>query len=352
MLRVGIAGIGFMGMIHYLCYQKTRGVKVAAICEQDQRRLTGDWRGIQGNFGPAGTQMDLKGVATYDSLDALLADDSLDLIDVTLPPALHADVSVRALKAGKHVFCEKPMSLTLAECNRMSRAAKGADRQLLIGHVLPFFPEYQWAWREIQSGRHGKLLGGTFKRVISDPHWLNNYWRADVVGGPLLDLHVHDAHFIRLVFGMPKGVTTCGRTRNALPEYWHTQFEYGSRGPTVEATSGIINQPGRSFNHGFEIHLEHATLLFEFAVMKGEGLYLCPPTILSNKGDVERPQLSDGNPMAAFEAEIAEVVRCLRRGVPSAILNSSLAQDAILLCQQQSESLRQRKPVALSYTNS
>ena len=54
MVRVGIAGLGFMGMIHYLSYQKVRGVKVAAICEQARKRLTGDWRDIKGNFGPAG----------------------------------------------------------------------------------------------------------------------------------------------------------------------------------------------------------------------------------------------------------------------------------------------------------
>ena len=54
MIRVGIAGIGFMGMTHYLAYQKIRGVKVAALCEQDAKRLAGDWRSIKGNFGPAG----------------------------------------------------------------------------------------------------------------------------------------------------------------------------------------------------------------------------------------------------------------------------------------------------------
>ena len=55
MIRVGIAGIGFMGMIHYLAYQKFKGVKVAAICETDRTRLAGDWRTIKGNFGPQGT---------------------------------------------------------------------------------------------------------------------------------------------------------------------------------------------------------------------------------------------------------------------------------------------------------
>ncbi len=54
MMKIGIAGIGFMGWIHYLAYRRVAGVKVAAICEQNKKRLGGDWRDIQGNFGPAG----------------------------------------------------------------------------------------------------------------------------------------------------------------------------------------------------------------------------------------------------------------------------------------------------------
>jgi predicted dehydrogenase len=96
MIRVGIAGVGFMGMVHYLSYQKLRGVKVAALCESNVKRLKGDWRDIRGNFGPPGEMMDLTGIATYTAIDEMLADDSLDMIDVTLPPALHAEVVIKA----------------------------------------------------------------------------------------------------------------------------------------------------------------------------------------------------------------------------------------------------------------
>lgn len=135
MIRVGIVGLGFMGMIHYLSYLKQPDARVVAICERNERRLKGDWRDIRGNFRPAGTQMDLTGVATYTQFEDMLADYSLDRIDVTLPPALHADAAVAALHAGKHVFCEKPMSLTLEECLRMNEAARLAKRRLFIGHV-------------------------------------------------------------------------------------------------------------------------------------------------------------------------------------------------------------------------
>jgi predicted dehydrogenase len=105
MIKVGIAGVGFMGMIHYLAYQKVQGAKVAALCEQDPKRLAGDWRSIKGNFGPPGQVMDLGNIARYAKLEDLLGDPNLDAIDICLPPSWHAKVAIDALRAGKHVFC-------------------------------------------------------------------------------------------------------------------------------------------------------------------------------------------------------------------------------------------------------
>ena len=339
MINVGIVGIGFMGMIHFLSYRKLPGVRVAAICEVNEKRLTGDWTDIKGNFGPAGQQMDLSGVATFTSLDEMLASTELDLVDVTLPPSLHADATVKACQACKHVFCEKPMSLRLEECERMSAAARAANRHLYVGHVLPFFPEYAWAYEAARSGRYGALRGGAFRRVISDPAWLANFWNADLVGGPLFDLHVHDAHFIRLLFGLPDKVISRGRTKNGLPEFWHTFFTYRDNDYLVEATSGTTPQQGRAFNHGFEIHLERATLMFEFAVLGGEGQYLCLPTVLDESGQAERVNLGAGDPMDAFEAELRNVTDCVRNNQESEILSGHLAQDAVRLCQMQADSI-------------
>jgi predicted dehydrogenase len=346
-IRVGIVGIGFMGWIHWLAYQRLGGVKVAAICTRDRKKLGGDWRGIQGNFGPPGEKVDLKGVSTYADLDEMLADPRIDLVDITLPTSLHADVAIRALKAGKHVLCEKPMALRLADCRRMVAAAKKANRLLMIGHVLPFFPEYDWALKTISSGKYGKLLGGAFRRVIADPTWIKNYWSLDEMGGPMLDLHVHDAHFIRLVFGMPREVTTCGRERDGLPEFWHTQFRFADSNLAVEATSGTIDQQGRPFTHSFEIHLEQATLMFDFAVLGGAARYLCEPTLLNGNGKVQQPKLPGGDPIDGFVSELREVTRSVREGQASSILGAIMAQDAIRLCEKQAESLKRGRPVRI-----
>jgi predicted dehydrogenase len=344
MLRIGLVGIGFMGWIHYLAYQKVKGVKLAAISTRNPKRLAGDWRGIQGNFGPPGEQVDLSGVATYSDLEGLLGDPSVDVVDLCLPPNLHTEAAIAALKAGKHVFVEKPMALTAADCDKMVKAAAKAGKQILVGHVLPLLPEYAFARKAITSGRYGKLLGGHFKRVISDPSWLKDFFNPERVGGPLVDLHVHDAHFIRLLFGMPTAVTSQGRLRDDVVEYCVSQFQFADPSLVVSAASGVVNQQGRTFTHGFEIHLEKATLYFDLAVLAGNMLQVTKLTLLDGKGNAEHPPLPEGDPMlSAFEAEIAEVAQSIQSGKPSALLSGDLARDAIVLCHKQTQAVKSGK---------
>lgn len=345
MQRVGLVGLGFMGMIHYLAYQRLRGVKVAAVCEQDPVRRAGDWRSIKGNFGPPGELMDLSGVAQYAELDAMLADPALDLIDVCLPTALHAGAAIKALQAGRHVLCEKPIALRPDDAAAMVAAAEKAGRLLMIGHVLPFFPEYRFAYDAIAGGKYGRLLGGHFKRIISDPLWMPRYYDPRVIGGPMLDLHVHDAHFIRLVCGMPRSVQCIGTMRGEVVERFHAQFRFDDAGLVVTAASGVIAQQGRPFTHGYEVYLEEATLLFEFAVIGGEPVLSTPVTVLTADGRVERPQLAPGDAISPFENELGEVVRAVQCGAPSPLLAGDLARDAVLICQKETEAVMSGRAV-------
>ena len=91
-----------------------------------------------------------------------------------------------------------------------------------------------------------------------------------MVGGPLVDLHIHDAHFIRLACGMPTALFSSGRLRGDVVEFASTQFLYPKENLAVTATSGVLSQQGRSFTHAFEIYLERATLIYDFAVLDGK----------------------------------------------------------------------------------
>ena len=310
---------------------------MAAIATRDKRKLAGDWRGIKGNFGPAGTKMDLEGVRTYADWRELLDDPTIDLVDICLPPALHADVSIAALNAGKHVFCEKPIALAPQDATRMVRAAERAQRQLLIGHVLPFMPEYAFARAAIEGGKYGKLLGGHFKRVISEPLWIPDFFDPKRVGGPVVDLHIHDAHFIRLAVRHASGRFQQRPPASDVVEYIDTQFLFDDRRLAVSATSGVIAQQGRSFTHAFEIYLERATLFFDSAVFAGEPATATPLTLLTADGRVRRPELK---PVDAFAAELREVIQAAKNNRPSEVLSGTLARDALLLCHCETQSAR------------
>ena len=170
MIRVGIVGIGFMGWIHWLAYQRVAGISVTAICSRDPAKRSGDWTKIQGNFGPPGEQVDLSDIHVFSDVDEMLRSGKVDLVDVCLPPYLHAETVLASFHAGMHVFCEKPLALSTTECNKMVAASSRSGKQLLVGHVLPFFPEYQHAREVIDSGKYGKLKGGSFQADDFRPH--------------------------------------------------------------------------------------------------------------------------------------------------------------------------------------
>ncbi len=342
MLRVGIVGVGFMGMIHYLAYQQLKGVKVTAISSRDAKKRAGDWRGIKGNFGPRGAVMDLKGIAAYARVEELLADPNVDLVDICLPPSGHPSAAIAALQAGKHALVEKPIALETADAEKMVAAAKKAGKQLMIGHVLPFFGEYAYAHKVIVDGKYGRVLGGHFKRIISDPLWLKDFFDPRSVGGPVVDLHIHDAHFIRLVCGMPKAVFSSGRERGEVVEFFTSQFMFDDPSLAVSATSGVINQPGRSFTHGFEIQLEKATLVYDFAVLDGLPTTNIPLTVIPAKGKPFQPSL---RAVDAFAAELDAAAKAVKSGQPSPILAGELALDALRLCHKQTQSVRTGKIV-------
>src|SRR5437763_1454635 len=252
MVRIGIVGLGFMGMIHYLAARKLQGAQVTALCSRDQKKLAGDWRSIQGNFGPRGDMMDLSGVKKYERLDDLLADPDIDLVDVCNPTHLHPDTALRALRAGKHVLVEKAIALRPEEADALVAAARQAGRLLMVAHVLPFFPEFAYAAEAIRGGRHGRLLGGHFKRVISRPDWSAEIGDASKTGGPAIDLHIHDTHFIGLVCGVPGQVVSTGVVEDNAVAYLTTQYLYGLGGPAITCSSGALAQKGRPFVHGYE----------------------------------------------------------------------------------------------------
>jgi predicted dehydrogenase len=339
MIRIGIIGIGFMGMIHYLAARRLRGARVAAVCSRDPKKLAGDWRGIRGNFGPPGEVMDLSRVERYPDLDTLLADPDIDLVDICLPTNLHGPAALAALRAGKHALVEKAIALDAREADAMVKAARQAGRLLMVAHVLPFVPEFGFALDIVRGGRLGRLLGAHFKRVISRPDWSADIADAAKTGGPAVDLHVHDTHFIGLLCGVPPRVFSSGVEEGDAVVYLTTQYLYGDGGPAVSCSSGAVAQPARPFVHGYEIYLEKATLVFESGVT--------PLTVLGADGKSRQPKLKAAGELAGFTAELQRAADAVAAGKEPEFLSGQLARDALVLCHRECQSVRTGKPVAV-----
>jgi predicted dehydrogenase len=342
MIRIGIVGIGFMGMIHFLAARKLKDARVEGICSRDEKKLAGDWRSIQGNFGPRGEMMDLSGIKKYRQLDELLADPNIDLIDVCNPTNLHPETAIKALQAGKHVLVEKAIALEPKDADAMLAAAKKAQRLLMVAHVLPFFPEFAYAAQAIRDGQYGKLLGGHFKRVISKPDWSAEIGDASKTGGPAIDLHIHDTHFIGLIAGVPNHVFSTGVVSNGAVDYLTTAYLYGAGGPAVTCSSGAVAMKGRPFVHGYELYLEKATLIYESGT--------CPLTVLKADGTSEQPKLSGGDDATtAFTLEIQAAVDGIKANREPDLLSGKLARDALVLCYRECESVKSGKVVSTEY---
>jgi predicted dehydrogenase len=333
MVRIGIVGIGFMGRIHYLAAQRLQGARVVAICSRDPAKRVGDWRSTRGNFGPEPGFVDLSGVKTYAQFSEMLADPEIDLIDICTVTDQHAPMALAALQAGKHVIVEKAIALTPQQADAMVATARQTGKLLMVAHVLPFFPEFRFAAEAIRSGRYGRILAAHFQRVISKPDWSAEIADASKTGGPAVDLHIHDTHFIAWTCGVPKAVFAIGTHEGEAVTYLTTSYLYGPNGPAVTCSSGAICMKGRPFVHGYEIYLEQATLVYS-----SNGI---PLTVLTADGRTEHPQLpGGGDPLSAFTEELQTAANSVLSGQEPDVLSGQLARDALVLCHRECDSVR------------
>jgi predicted dehydrogenase len=341
MVRIGLVGIGFMGRIHYLASQKLNDAKVVAVCSRDAAKLAGDWTTTRGNFGPEPGRVDLTGIKKYEAFDAMLADPEIDLVDICNPTDQHPAFALAALKAGKHVLVEKAIALQPAQADAMLAAGKAAGKLLMVAHVLPFFPEFAYAAEAVRGGQYGKLIGAHFKRVISKPDWSADIGDANKTGGPAVDLHIHDTHFIGLLAGVPKAVFATGVVDpSGAVNYLTTQYIYGPGGPSVTCSSGAVSMAGRPFVHGFEIYLEKATLVYDSG---GPAL-----TLLTADGQSVQPKLDGGgDPLTAFACEIQTAVDAVKSGHEPDLLSGTLARNALVLCHKECESVKSGRIVEM-----
>ena len=138
----------------------------------------------------------------FGSYDELLASDVVDAVYVPLPNHLHVDGSIRALEAGKHVLCEKPIGLDADEALRLASAADAhPDLRVMEAFMYRFHPQWRTAARWVHEGTIGELrsVHAHFAYRNLDPNDVRN--QADIGGGGLLDIGCYDVSLARYLFG-------------------------------------------------------------------------------------------------------------------------------------------------------
>lgn len=348
-VRIGIIGVGFMGMTHFEGAKPLEGGRVTAIATRSEKKRSGDWSDIQGNFGPRGSEnVDLSDIATHADYHDVLGDDNVDLVDICLPTDQHEKVAIEALRAGKHVLVEKPIAIELDAADRMVAAAAEAGRLLMVGQVLPFFPEFRWTRETIESGKYGKLRAAAFRRVITPPTWSKDMNDFRKLGGWGVDLHIHDNHYIGLVCGVPQKVFSRGLLADGLVNHVSTQYVYDDPEKTVSCISGGIAAHGLKFAHSFEIFLQQATLQFDAGTYGSDWVVNRPLTLITDDGEVTTPD-PGGRPewCGAFTDELQEAIAAVESGQDPPTLNGTLARDALRLCHAEAESIARGHVVAM-----
>lgn len=264
-IRVAVAGFGFMGRMHYGIWKRMKGVQVVALCDKDLSQFKRPFKG--GNLPGADTSTEFGDAGLYRDFDRMLEEAKPDVISLTLPTFLHLPLTVKALKAGVSVLCEKPMALNSADCTKMIQAAKKAPNgaKLMIAHCLRFWPVFQYLKPLINNGKYGAPLAASFRRYGPLPGWgKGKSWFCDETrsGGMALDLHIHDTDLIQFLFGVPKAVTSRATYhKQGAMRYISTLYDVGN--VTVTAEGSWCMSPTAGFECNYIVTFEKATVILD-----------------------------------------------------------------------------------------
>ncbi|WP_371018686.1 Gfo/Idh/MocA family protein [Pseudalkalibacillus sp. JSM 102089] len=190
-LKIGVIGCGSIAKHRHLPeYAANTQIKIAAVCDIVKTR--------------ADETAVLYGAKSYESYEELLQNSEIDAVSVCTPNYLHAPISIAALKAGKHVLCEKPMATSRADAEEMIEAARASGKKLMIAHNQRFVPSHAKARDILASGEIGKVY--SFRTAFGHPgpegwsvdgkdSWFFEKEKAFI--GAMGDLGVHKTDLIR-----------------------------------------------------------------------------------------------------------------------------------------------------------
>lgn len=245
MIKIGHIGLGRMGLFHAENISQMNDAELFALCDLDEEKLEKEAK-----------RLNVK--KTYTDFDEMLKDDEIDAITITSPSHLHTEQISKALKAGKHVFSEKPLGTTVDQCKLAEKAVEdNPDQVFMLGFMRRFDNSYKYAKKAIEDGKIGKVY--MVRAYSQDP--TANIDGAIAFGphsgGEFLDMCVHDIDLMRWFIGSePKKVWAIGGC------YAYPEFADWNDGDNVAALMKFENDAmgflfaGRTAPHGYNVETE------------------------------------------------------------------------------------------------
>jgi len=337
-VNVAVVGLGFMGVTHLRAHLDDPQSRIVAVCDARRLPVNGVLAGVAGNIQKSadiqlGTQ-----VRVYREFEEVLGDSEVQLVDLCTPTALHPEQVMAALKAGKHVLCEKPLARTAAGAREILKVAERAPGLLMPAMCMRFWPGWSWLKGVVEARTYGQVLAARFRRVSEMPAWSGNHTYDDGNnhGGALFDLHIHDTDFVNYLFGRPASVCSAGvlGAGNAV-NHVVTHYRYPG-GPSVHAEGSWLLAHG--FNMAYTVHCEHATL--DYDLSRGAAALQVTET-----GQPPHPvKCAEGD---GYGAEIRYFASCIASGHAPAIVTPRDGVTALEICEAEEQSVRTGQCVPL-----
>ena len=315
-IKIGVIGVGNISECHIAGYKASPDAELYAFCDINEKRLRekGERHGV---------------TRLYTSVEEMLnALPELDAVSVCVWNCSHYECTMAALRAGKHVLCEKPLAMNEVQATEMRDFAKAQGKLLMVGFVRRFMSETEELKRLSDEGFFGDMYytKATYLRVNGNPGgWFSDKKRSG--GGPVIDLGVHVIDEARYLMGNPMPVSVYATVQKRLDRSIHTGgVEY------VASDTGAINdvedfaQATIRFDNGGVMMLETSYALntpdpvthIELYGTKA-GCITDPLRILVDEGKtfttIEKyKELPENTFVGMFVKEIAHFVECVKTG--------------------------------------
>lgn len=302
-MRIALFGLGFMGSTHLKALKRIPGAELVSVVSNDPKALTGDLSAVQGNIGGPGEVVDFSNVRKYMDPYEALRDRDVEAVDICLPTGMHAPVAIAALRAGKHVFVEKPMALDGQEADEMIAVAEASGRILMVAQVVRFVTSYRVMREAIKSGRYGPVRSALFRRRCAAPGWGKWISEKSQSGGGVFDLLIHDVDFCLHLLGKPEAVSAVGYEDMPRGIDWiSAELHFPDVGGVV-ITGGWHHPKAYPFSMEYTVVADGGT--FEYA-FPGK-----PPTLYRADGEEQKLDCPDSD---WYEEEIRYFLDCVKSG--------------------------------------